>query len=521
MNCSNKTKGASIIAAIAIILLVSAFTTALLSMFGTSTRTSLDSMRSTQAFGLTQAGLQWAMQNLTEQQIWNSSTLSNISNVSFGQGTFDVRYEIVNASDVPFPASSVANSTTATAVNITVIGKVPGNDGVMIQRTMSQRVLKLPSAAQFALFWGRNPGATLSMSRVTIEGNYWSIGSTSFSSSAVYNGTAYKPTTATFTGASANQKDITYPYFSNISTFSATFSTPAINATFYTTLMNSFNATIDSCGNRTTDVTMDSDFVLSGTLCCRNFNAVTTKNTRITIRGSGFIVANEFVGLANQSNSGTQVLNITPTTGDIVILSNRTLTVNRGSGGGTTRVNITGTPMYAVYLYARASNSNDENLTVDQESLTNITNAMLLSPTRIIVQGDASIYNSTLFVGDNPAGVNNVLQISGRLTVVGNNTSPCSVLSLGRSSPSLQIDTSANVTGFMYQWDPGNTGTTTIAGQNQNRIVNITGTAIVNQFTGNALSFANIVYDASAIPDPPPERFDGFATSAQDSWNGL
>jgi len=522
MGCSSKTKGVSIIGAIAIILLVSVFTTALLSMFGTSTRTSLDSMRSVHALGLAQAGLNWAMENLTESQIWDSSTLDNISDVALGPGSFDVNYTIVNASDTPFQASSTANSTTATAVNVTVVGKIPGNDGVIIKHTMSQRVFKLPSASKFALFWGRNPGATLTVSNVAINGSYWSIGSTTFSSSTVQNGTAYKPTTTTFTGAPANQQNITYPYFSNISTFSSTFSTPPINATFYTDRMNAFNSTIDTCGNRTADITLTGNLVLSGTLCCRDFRASINNNNRLTISGRGFIVANRFVSLANVSKSGTQILNITPTTGDIVILANQSLTINRPTGAGTNIVNITGTPVNKVYLYARSATSNAQSIFVDEESITNITNAVFLAATRITVQDNATIYNSTMFVNSNStSATNNALTVTGVGTVIGNSTSPCNIISLGRANPSLSIATSSNMSGFIYQWDSGNTGTTSIAGTSSAARVIITGTLIANQFTGNLISNAVITYNASVIPDPPPERFDGFATKDPDSWSGL
>ncbi|MEK6728076.1 MAG: hypothetical protein AABY28_05355 [Candidatus Omnitrophota bacterium] len=78
----------------------------------------------------------------------------------------------------------------------------------------------------------------------------------------------------------------------------------------------------------------------------------------------------------------------------------------------------------------------------------------------------------------------------------------------------LTVDTSANVTGLLYQYDTTNTGETDIAS------ATITGSLIANQFDGNSISSMTITYNPSAIPDPPPEGFDGFTTKKADSWSG-
>jgi hypothetical protein len=132
-----------------------------------------------------------------------------------------------------------------------------------------------------------------------------------------------------------------------------------------------------------------------------------------------------------------------------------------------------------------------------------------------------TITNSILFVNRNSnSATNNNLTVTGAVTVGNSATGPCSLISIARGTPALAITTTASVRGFIYQRDSGNAGFTNIAGTNSSSRVNIIGSIVANQFTSNAISNANITYDPTAIPDPPPEGFDNFATKDPDSWSG-
>ncbi|MCX5713125.1 MAG: hypothetical protein NTY47_08760, partial [Candidatus Omnitrophica bacterium] len=83
----------------------------------------------------------------------------------------------------------------------------------------------------------------------------------------------------------------------------------------------------------------------------------------------------------------------------------------------------------------------------------------------------------------------------------------------------LTVNTSASATGLLYQYDTANTGTTTL------NTATIIGSVIANQFQGNAITSTTMTNDPVtnplALPDPPQEGFDGFATKDPNSWSGI
>lgn len=497
----NRIKGVSIVAAVAIMLLTAIFGVTLAQLSAVSSRGSSNYLRSSQSFGLAQAGLNWQMMQLATTADWDTLTSQTVSLAGW----------IFNTSLSNW-ASPQTDSATATRLDLLITGQAIGTSGQNITRTMSQRALKLPSASKFALFWGRRTGSTLTLSSSTISGDFWSQGSSTFSGSSISNGTAYCPSTETITGAASTA--VTYNadfgYFgNNQATFSSTFSTPAITSTYYTGLISTYDTLISGCSSGT-NINQNTNLTLTGnTICCNNFNTNTNNNTNVTISGNGTIIADQSITL--NSTSGTnRVLTISPSGGAIRILAARSLTINATSGVNSVTIN-SGTRLYS------ASNSANTQLTTINNNNTNINGALILAKRRIIVQNSANITGSTLFLTYPGDTTNNYLQITGSGTSVGTLVSPCNLISIARASgtPSaLTVDTSASVSGLLYQYDTANTGSTRL------NSATITGSIIANQFQGNAITSSTITYNPSAIADPPPEGFNNFATKKANTWDG-
>lgn len=497
-NLNNNKKGVSLVAAIIIMLMMSILGLTLASLLGTTSRGALDYLRSAQALSLAQAGLNWYMTQLTGTADWD--TAANQTGVSLSPDTFDVA--------VSNKASPQSDSITATRMDIAITGKVAGSDGATIQRTMSQQAWKLPSAVKFALFWGRRTGTNLTLTNTLINGDYWSQGTTNIpASSSISNGIAFRPSTEDITGAgSYSESSILYPYFSDFAGATATFSMPPFNTAYYTGLISAYT-TLISGSTTITDIDQNTDLNLTGnTIDCRDFNTNTTAGSAVTISGHGFILANRDINL-NTAGAGVRTLTISPSGGNIVFMAGRDVQLNSGSGSRTISV-LTGTRIYST-----------QDLTVNNDN-TDIDGALLLSTRRIQIQNSADLTGSALFVNDQGVQTNNYLIITDTGTNVGTLAAPCSVISIGRLSPSLRITGRPTIFGLVYQNHPLNLGGTNIAGANSANRTNITGCLIISHFAGNDIDNANITYNAAAIPDPPPEGFDGFATKKPDSWSG-
>jgi hypothetical protein len=526
LNRKKHNQGVSIVAAMAIILIASVLTFVMASMLGRVSRRALDSLRSAQAFAIAQGGLNWYMMQLASDTNW--TTLPTGSNVPLGNGTFTV-----TTSSATNPET---DSTGGTSVFFTVTGNVPGTGSATIQRTMSQSAWQLPSASKFALFWGRDTSRTLTLTSTTINGDYWSQGSSTLTSSTVSSPfNLYYPTGKTITYSGTNKVAVgAFPYFSNLNggaSFTSTLSTPAITATYWTTLESTYDAIISAC-TATTTWTLNSNYALSGTVCYGTINTNTSNSTNVTISGNGFIVANGNMRLNASASNATRILTISPSGGNIVFLAKGGLTV----GNGVSRVNATTTATAGIRMYTNSASGSSYWFTitgsgVNMNSGGSVNNKMLiLAKRRLYVLSGAKIYDATLFVDYPGNTTNNVLYINGSGTSVGWTTAtcpscPCSVISMARGTVStiqaLTINGAASVAGLVYQYDSANTGYTLINSAS-GALTNIKGTVIANQFwTMGASGYTTtITYDPTVIPDPPPEGFGGFATKEPNSWSG-
>lgn len=507
----------SLIAAIAIMILVSVLSAVMASMLGVTSRGALNNQLSSKAFGLTQAGINWYMMQLAGTANWTTTT--NQTGISLNPGTFDVT--------LSNKASPQTDSTTNTRMDIAVTGKVADTGGAIIQRQMSQRVFKLPSASKFALFWGRRTGTSLNLSNVTIDGDLWSIGSSTIpASSTVTDGIAYRPSTETVTGAGTfTTQSITYDanfgYFgNNDAAFTATNSTPTLTSTYYTGLISGYNTAI-ATSPAGSDITQSSGtFNVSGTMRGRDVSLTGT----VTITGSGTVIANGSSGsrgvMTLGSTSGGPVTIRPDAGGSITFLSRRSMTVNNVTINNVNNP----APDYfpRVRMYSQAAGATSDLLTIRNTAI--LDRAFLLSDRRILVQNSTTsptVTNSVFFVNRNASSAtNNNLTVTGTATVGNLGTGPCSLLSIARGTPALAITSTASVRGFIFQDDTGNAGFTNIAGTSNASRVNITGSLIANQFTGNAASNANITYDDTVLQDPPQEGFNNFAVKDANSWSG-
>lgn len=479
-NLNKENKGVSIVAAIVIMVIMAILGVTLASMLGTTSRGVVDYQRSAQSFGLAQAGLNWFMMQLIDTYAADWTLVTNQANISLGLGTFDV----------------ALSNKTSTHIDVSVTGKVSGTGGVTIQRSVSQRVWKLPSASKFAVYWGRDTGAWLELRNNTaINGDVWSRGTTTvLSGSSVTNGIAFRPDTEDINGTG------TYTEEAVISPYPAM---PAIDSTYYADLIDTYNTMIDA-NSSSTDINQTTNLTLTGnTINCRNFNT----DGNITISGYGFIVANRNIGLhSRDADSGT--LTISPSGGNIVFLAGRNLTVNSTQ----TDTSVNGSS--GIRMYARSQTDNDQLLRI-RNNTTNIDGALILANRRILIDNSANLTGSTLFVNYPGSNPNNYLQVTDSGTSVGTISNPCSLISISRRDPGLIIDNNASVVGLVYHKDTANTGYTKI------NTATIRGSVIASQYTNDRIAAANITYDPQALLDPPPEGFDGFATKKPDSWDGI
>lgn len=494
LNSVNKNKGVSLIAAIAIMLIVAVLSVVLASMLGVTSRTSLDQLRSAQALALAQAGLNWYMMRLTGISDWTSE--NNLTDISLGAGTFDI---------------TVSNKT-STRVDFTLTGKVTGSDGVTIKRTMSQRAWKLPSASKFSLFWGRRTGSTLTLTATAIAGDFWSQGTTNIpAGSTVAGGSAYRPTTENITGAGTyTEVDVgASPYFSSFSGATSTVSTPQITSTYYTNLITTYTAQLSRPNSGTCNPSGGTITLTGGNdiICQNDFNT----NGNLTITGTGFIVAKRDV-LLHSENADSGTLTITPVSGPIVFIADDNFTVGPPSPQNDSPVSVSsGTRMFC------RSNGNNDTFNIRRPT-TSISGALILANRLVIIQDGADVNSSTLFIADNGDTTNNYLRITGSGTTVGALASPSCIIDLGSASgnpSSLTIESSASAAGLFYQYDSsGNTGRTRL------NSATIQGIVIADRFQGNAITSSTITYDPGAISDPPPEGFNGFATKKPNTWSG-
>ncbi|MFC1755234.1 hypothetical protein ACFL96_17890 [Thermoproteota archaeon] len=235
-------------------------------------------------------------------------------------------------------------------------------------------------------------------------------------------------------------------------------------------------------------------------------------NGDVSLTGAGYIVCASETGnvlLHNEpGDSGT--LTVTPSGGDIYFLSGDTMTVN--STRNDTTVNLDN----GCFLYSRNPKGRDEFLII-RNAKTTISGSTLVAERGILVQSGADITNdSFLYVDYASSNTDNLLWITGSGTTVDG-----TVVSRGRSSPSLRIDSGASITGLVYQYGDSTLGRTQID-DGSGSAPTITGALLVRQFHNDLFGPATVTGDLTALPSPLPTGFDDFEVYVDtNTWDGL
>lgn len=470
----NNQKGQALVAAVAIMLVCSLFGLVGVSLLTSkSGHSSVGGLQSAQAFWLAHAGLEWYLQQLKDDTDWTDETNQT---ESFANGSFTITVSNVSSTSIDIESTGALTS---------------ASEGQNITRYINVTAKKLPSAARFAVYWGRDTGSWLELrSSTTVDGDLWSRGTTDVKSGCLVTNTAYCPSNEDITGSgSFTEEKIDSPYPSM----------PQIDETYYDNLINSFNSYTNDYGtgtnrNQSTDLVLDGDII-----GCKNFKT----DGDITISGNGYIIAKENIKLHSTDGvSGT--LTVTPSGGNIYFLAKQSLTVNSTKNDTNVIIN-SGT-----YLYSRAKTGTGQLVKIRKHAstTTNIDSTFIIGRRRIVVQDGAQIADSTLYVSD-VSNTNNYLQIKNSGTTVSGN-----VISVSGRDPGLIINDGASVTGFVYHWG-GNNGYTKL------NDATITGSVVASQYTNDRIVSSTITYSATGFPSTPPEGFDGYVSVEPDSWEGL
>ncbi len=478
----------SLIAIIILLLFIGVSALVSSSLIGTGNIGGSNVIQGGQALAAAQAGEEWYMEKLQHDTDWTNEVDMNNNALSPGSpALFDI--------DV--------TSVSATRVIFTSTGRVVNPENLTIRRRMSVTAWKLSPAFQFALYQGGNPGATLSIRTTSvINGDMWSSASVDVQAgNSVTNGTVYVPTGQTVSG--------TGTFVSKIMPLPS-LTTPGFTTTTYTTLMNSFDTIIDAANLAGAgDVNQSTNLVLAGnTVQARDFNTSGT----ITISGNGTIVAWRNMQLHTGAGGS---LTVSPSGGNIRFIAGRNLTVGRAAGSLPTITMNTGDSGKSIcILYSRAQTATSQMVDILGSS-TLLHGVKIYARRRIVIESSADLdQTSLLYVERASSTTSNQIDITDSGTSVAG-----SIISLGQNTENLRIRNSASATGLVFSNDTGGTGRLEL------NSCTVTGSVVGNLYrsggNNDRVITANVTYNSTVIPDPPPEGFDNFVMKKPDSWDGL
>ncbi|NQT47146.1 MAG: hypothetical protein HQ593_06725 [Candidatus Omnitrophica bacterium] len=462
--------GVALILIIFLIMVCSLVALTAFSLLATGVESGLGFSESIQTLAIAMGGKEWYLEQLENDSDWSDE--ANQTGIALGSGTFDI----------------TVNSATSGSVSFTVTGKVTNALSQTVRREVTLTANRLPTASKFAVYWGRNTGSWLELrNSTTINGNFWSRGTTDVKSGCSVTGISYCPSNKNVAGAgSYTEVEIDSPYPSM----------PQIDETPYSNSISSFNAYINTYGTNS-NRSQTTDLILSGNVIgCKNF----TSSGNITISGNGYIVAKQNINLhSTDLVSGT--LTITPSGGNIYFLAAGNLKVNSTQNDTNVTINS------GAYLYSRAQENDNQLVRVRKHASTNteINSAVIIGRRRIIVQSGADITSSTLYVSD-VSDNNNYLQITGSGTTVSG-----SIISVSGRDSGLIINRGASVTGLVYHWGAN-------SGYTQINTATIAGSVVCSQYTNDRIVNSTITYDADSLP-LAPDGFESFVSVDAESWD--
>ena len=118
-------KGLSLVAVVIVMLIAASLALVLASFMSSGNIAAITDMQSEQAFYIGQAGMEWYLEQLQNDNNWNSAPAVK-TNQAFGAGTFTITY----------------SSNSKDAINIVGTGKVNAWDGNTVQRVISCHVAR-------------------------------------------------------------------------------------------------------------------------------------------------------------------------------------------------------------------------------------------------------------------------------------------------------------------------------------------------------------------------------------------
>jgi hypothetical protein len=461
-----------------VLLFLGTITIVSIYIFGIGTYETADFIQSTQAEGLSQAGLNWAMEQFENLADWTTADTSVTQRLN--PGTFTV----------------TSSNATATSVNISVTSKIQKPNGDIVKRNMSAILWKLPQAFRFALYKAGGDNLRI-QNRTRITGNVYSrAGKIEFTSGgSLMGGKVYFNQGRVIPTSIPNEiVDDPVPVAG----------TPHFSGSYYEKLMDEF----DSYQTGPLDIvqTRDLDLTSIGILRCRTFRT----DGDITIKGTGIISASGFIWLGRYGNC-----RIRPVGGPIYIITKGNRHFVRGLGwqegqlriGDTEGCIVEGTGDtldHNVIFY----NSKQNIFIRNDKTYVKLALIMLRANNRtIFIYKKAVVTDSTLYAGPSSAGIYIFGANASNYPICGN-----AIICEGRF---LYLYNYARVNGMIYFNSSSGSSLCYI----ERAIIN---GSVVNGrgYLNNRIRFSTITYDPTQIPNPPPRGFNDVVMLKPYSWDG-
>ncbi|MDD5070834.1 MAG: hypothetical protein PHV17_08915, partial [Candidatus Omnitrophica bacterium] len=220
----------------------------------------------------------------------------------------------------------------------------------------------------------------------------------------------------------------------------------------------------------------------------------------VGITGTGVVVTGEGAILLHSRNQDQGTLSLVPDGGDLYFLSADDLIVN--SGRSDTAVTLSPAEAGSRGYFFSASG----NLTI-QGPDTTLAQAFIFGGRTLEIENGARLSDNSLLYLDYVSSDNgNYLRITGSGTSVSG-----AVISRGSANTALEIDSSALISGFVYQYETQSDGVTEISGDAQ-----INGCVFAREFGNNSLGPARITYSAADVAAASfAEGFDLFSQDGE------
>ncbi|MDP3921651.1 MAG: hypothetical protein Q8R76_12705 [Candidatus Omnitrophota bacterium] len=456
-------------------------------------------IQGTQSLAIADAGAEWYLEQLEGDADWTNEVNQTLT---FAEGSFTISIAAATAAQVTFTSTGSVVSPLS---------------GVTVQRTVTMTAEKLPPAFKFALYQGRDPGSnfrltTTSGNHTTVTGDMWSRGVVRIDVNNSVTGTTYVADSESVIGAGTyTAKLIAAPYLSM----------PVIDATAYTTLISGYNALLDANSSTVSRTLTNTNFDIavaspdcSGSPVVCNFRNFTTRGLggTVNITGNGTICINRTGSLHNGSQvNSTSNLVITPDAGgSITVITNRNLNIGKNNNP---TVSCNGNCTF----YSRTQASNQRLRIFGQN--TSLNDVLLMSNRRVTVQNGADIGSDSVafvnYAGDNS---NNRFEIFGAAGVT---TFDGTLISLSRRTDGLTIrnggasKANVSVTGLVYERGTATTGGCFIED------ASVSGSVVCNVYQNNRIRNAAIIYSTASLPSTPPAGFENSVSVQSNSWDGL